>query len=228
MMFKEKHICVICTNRSDYQYLYKFFKAVHKNPIFCLHIITTWSNEFFFKDELSELVRHIEFKMSIDSAISRGKAVGLAMISFGEQFEAMSCDFVVVRSPDGFSVAAASAATVANIPIVFFRGSYDSQNGNERVANAISKMAHLHIVDSEEEHAKVIALGEQADRLLMVDQATVDNLDSNLLGESRRMRTTHQHSSESHRSAEMVTSMMEKLLTEDLVRKSFVDLTTIG
>jgi UDP-hydrolysing UDP-N-acetyl-D-glucosamine 2-epimerase len=75
------------------------------------------------------------------------------------------------------TAAAAIAATVAGIPIAHLHGGEQTFGAfDDALRNAITKLAHLHLVSHEEHRRRVIAMGEEPTSVHVVGAPGLDNL----------------------------------------------------
>jgi UDP-hydrolysing UDP-N-acetyl-D-glucosamine 2-epimerase len=73
-------------------------------------------------------------------------------------------------------LAAAIAGAHQNLPTVHMSGGDFSGSIDDSVRNAISKLAHLHLTNCAESSARLVAMGEAANRILEVGEPGLDQL----------------------------------------------------
>ena len=113
--------------------------------------------------------------VSADTASGTAKSMGLGLIGFGDAFDRLKPDLIVLLG-DRFEVlAAASAALVAGIPVAHLHGGETTEGAfDEAIRHAVTKMSHLHFVAAEEYRQRVIQLGEQPERVFLVGGLGID------------------------------------------------------
>ena len=89
------------------------------------------------------------------------KSMGLGLISFADCFVELKPDLVVLLG-DRFEIfSAATAATVAKIPIAHIHGGETTEGAfDEAFRHSITKMSHLHFTTTEKYRKRTIQLGE--------------------------------------------------------------------
>jgi GDP/UDP-N,N'-diacetylbacillosamine 2-epimerase (hydrolysing) len=121
--------------------------------------------------------KKVEILLASDSPVGISKSMGLAMIGFSDAYANLNPDIIVVLG-DRFEIfAAASAATVARIPIAHLSGGETTEGAfDEAFRHSITKMSHLHFVSTKKYKERVIQLGEQPDRVFDVGAFGIDNI----------------------------------------------------
>lgn len=181
----KQKICVVTGTRAEYGLLYWTMNAIKEDSDLELQIIATGmhlSPEFgntykeIEKDGFS-INKKIEILLSSDTTIGISKSMGLAMISFGEAFDELKPDCIIVLG-DRFEIfSAAAAAMIARIPIVHCHGG-ESTEGliDEAIRHSITKMSHLHFTSTEDYRNRIIQLGEQPAYVFNVGALGIENI----------------------------------------------------
>lgn len=182
-----KKICVVTGTRAEYGLLKPVMEKIQEDEQLQLQVVATGSHlspEFgltyqeiekdgFFIDE------KVEILMSSDSPVGITKTMGLAMISFGEVFQRLSPDMVVLLGDRYEIYAVAGAAHVSNIPIAHISGGEITEGLlDDAFRHCITKMSYLHFVANEEYCKRVIQLGEAPERVFNVGDTGVENIKS--------------------------------------------------
>ncbi len=184
-MNQKRKICVITGTRSEYGLLFWLMKEIQSSNTSELQIIVTGTH---LSPEFGETYREIEkdgffinkkveILLASDSPVGISKSMGLAMIGFSDAYANLNPDIIVVLG-DRFEIfAAASAATVARIPIAHLSGGETTEGAfDEAFRHSITKMSHLHFVSTKKYKERVIQLGEQPDRVFDVGAFGIDNI----------------------------------------------------
>jgi GDP/UDP-N,N'-diacetylbacillosamine 2-epimerase (hydrolysing) len=121
------------------------------------------------------IMRKVEMLLSADSPGAIAKSMGLAMISFGDVWQDLQPDLIVVLG-DRFEIfAAVSAALPFNIPVAHLHGGELTEGAiDDTLRHCITKMAHLHFTSTAEFRARVIQLGEPPEKVFCVGAIGLD------------------------------------------------------
>ncbi|MFD1096347.1 UDP-N-acetylglucosamine 2-epimerase [Salegentibacter chungangensis] len=121
--------------------------------------------------------KKIECLLSSDSAVGVSKSIGLALISFAEVFEEISPDLIIILGDRSEMLAAATGATIANIPIAHIHGGETTEGAyDESLRHAITKMSYLHFASTNKYKKRIIQLGESPDRVYNVGALGLDSV----------------------------------------------------
>ncbi|HSI21729.1 MAG TPA: UDP-N-acetylglucosamine 2-epimerase [Methylophilaceae bacterium] len=180
-----RKICVVTGTRADYGCLRWVMEGIKAADGLELQIIATGmhlSPEFgltYREIEKDGFVidRKVEMLLSSDTPTGISKSMGLGLMGFGETFEQLKPDLVLVLG-DRFEIfAAASAAMVARLPLAHLHGGETTEGAiDEAIRHAITKMSHLHFVAAEDYRRRVVQLGEAPERVFLVGGLGIDNI----------------------------------------------------
>jgi len=124
-----------------------------------------------------EHLEKVEILMSSDSSVGVVKSMGLGLISFGEVFERIQPNLIILLGDRYEMLSVASAAIIMKIPIAHLHGGELTEDSfDESIRHAITKMSHLHFTSTEEYRRRVIQLGEQPKRVFNVGAIGLDNI----------------------------------------------------
>jgi GDP/UDP-N,N'-diacetylbacillosamine 2-epimerase (hydrolysing) len=178
-----RRICIVTGTRAEYGLLRWVLHGVQRSPRLQLQLLATGAHlspEFGLTYREIEadgfhIDARVEMLVSADTASGTAKSMGLGLIGFGDAFERLRPDVVVLLG-DRFEVlAAAAAALVSGIPVAHLHGGETTEGAfDEAIRHAVTKMSHLHFVAAEEYRQRVIQLGEQPDRVHLVGGLGVD------------------------------------------------------
>jgi len=180
----QRKICVITGTRAEYGLLYWLLKEIESEITLKLQLIVTGmhlSPEFGLTYREIEKEFHIDKKiemlLSSDTPIGISKSMGLAQISFGEAFEELQPDIIVVLGDRYEIFSAVSSAMIAKVPIAHLHGGEATEGLiDESIRHAITKMSHLHFTATQEYATRVIQLGENPNRVFNVGGLGIDNI----------------------------------------------------
>jgi len=180
-----KKICIVTGTRAEYGLLYGLISGVHNDPELELQLLVTGmhlSPEFGLTVQQIEadgfpVTRKIEMLLSSDTATGISKSMGLAQISFAEAFEQLHPEIVVLLGDRTETLAVATAALIAGIPIAHIHGGELTEGAyDDAIRHAITKMSHMHFTATEVYRQRVIQLGEQPDSVFNVGAPGLDNI----------------------------------------------------
>ena len=109
-----------------------------------------------------------------DSLEAMTETTGKTLLLLGRYFAESRPDAVVTIADRYETLATAIAAAYQNIPLIHIQGGEVSGNIDEKVRNAISKLADLHIVCTQRARSYLIRMGENADRVFMAGCPSCD------------------------------------------------------
>ena len=180
-----RKICIITGTRAEYGLLRWVMQGIKADPELTLQIIATGmhlSPEFGLtyreiEQDGFQIDRKVEMLTSSDTPVGIAKSIGLGLIGFADALNDLHPDLIVVLG-DRFEIfSAVSAALVARIPVAHLHGGEATEGSiDEALRHSITKMSHLHFVAAEEYRQRVIQLGEQPDRVLLVGGLGADNI----------------------------------------------------
>lgn len=180
-----RKICVVTGTRAEYGLLRWVMEGIRKSSSLELQVVATGmhlSPEFGLtykeieKDGFT-IDRHVEMLLSSDTSVGLAKSMGLGLIGFGEVFDQLRPDVVLVLGDRFETFAAVAAALVAKVPVAHLHGGEATEGAfDESLRHAITKMAHLHFVAAEDYRRRVIQLGEHPDRVFLVGGLGIDNI----------------------------------------------------
>jgi len=187
-------ICVITGTRAEYGLLRWVMEGIKDNPNFILQIIATGmhlSPKFgeTYKEIESDgftINRKIDLFLVSDTPVGLAKSTSIGLMGFGEAFDTLSPDLVLVLGDRFEILSAVIAAMFAKIPIAHLHGGELTEGLiDEAVRHSITKCSHLHFVGNEEYRKRVIQLGENPKTVFNVGGLGVDAIRNiNLLSKS--------------------------------------------
>lgn len=180
-----KKICVTTGSRAEFGLMRWLMEAISASPDLALQVIATGahlSSEFGLTYREIEAAgfridRKVDMLLSSDSSVGVTKSIGLATIGFADALEDLKPDLVVVLGDRYEILAAATAATIAHVPIAHLHGGEKTEGAiDDAIRHAITKMSHLHFVAAEDYRKRVIQLGEDPSRVHLVGALGIDSI----------------------------------------------------
>jgi GDP/UDP-N,N'-diacetylbacillosamine 2-epimerase (hydrolysing) len=179
-----RKIAVVTGTRADYGYLKPLMEAISKEDEFELipivtgmHLLSDFGNTFrIVLDDFPNLVK-IPMELKGDSLKDMANYLASGVKNFSEYFDANRPDLIVILGDRSESFAAAIVGMYLNIPIAHINGG-DVTGGtiDESIRHSISKIAHIHLVHTEENAKRLEKMGEEKRRIFVVGALTLDTI----------------------------------------------------
>ena len=112
-----------------------------------------------------------------DQPVAIGRAIGKAVAAFGDAYDRIKPE-VVLLIGDRFETAAAALAAVPfALPVAHVHGGELTEGAiDEQLRHAITKMSHLHFVAGDRQAERVIQMGEEPWRVTVTGAPALDQL----------------------------------------------------
>jgi UDP-hydrolysing UDP-N-acetyl-D-glucosamine 2-epimerase len=133
--------------------------------------------------------RSLFYVVEGETLSTQAKSTGLGIIELATAFDDLKPDFVVTVADRFETMATAISATYLNIPLVHLQGGEVTGNIDDRVRHAITKLADIHFVATEESKSRVIRMGENSDVVFNFGDPAMDvllNLDLVITNEAMK------------------------------------------
>lgn len=179
-----RKICVVVASRANYGRVKYLLKAIEAHPGLELQLIVGASTllqrfgpaiDVIRRDGFKPL-RSIYYVVEGETLSTQAKSTGLGIVELSTAFEDLMPDVVVTVADRFETMATAIAATYLNITLAHLQGGEVSGNIDDRVRHAITKLADLHFVASEESRRRVIAMGEHPNFIFNYGCPSIDVL----------------------------------------------------
>ena len=180
-----KKICIVTGTRAEYGLLMPLLEQIKQAEDLELQLLVTGmhlSPEFGLTYKLIEadgytINEKVDILLSSDTPVGISKSMGLGMIGFAESFDRLQPDMVVLLGDRYETFVAATAASVARIPIAHLHGGETTEGAfDEAFRHAITKMSWLHFTSAEEYRKRAIQLGESPERVFNVGAIGIENI----------------------------------------------------
>lgn len=144
--------------------------GTHLSPEFGLTYRIIEEDGFFISEK-------VEILLSGDSNVAVSTSIGLGVIKFASVFEELRPDILLLLGDRFESLAAATAAMVARIPIAHIGGGQGTEGAiDEAIRHSLTKMSHLHFASIDQYRDRIVQLGEQPDRVFVTGTPSVDGI----------------------------------------------------
>lgn len=181
----KKIISIVTATRAEYGLLRPIIEKLNREEDFDVRIAVTGmhlSADFglTYRD-IEEDHYTIDTKIDIlsdsDSSSAISKAMGLALTQFGEYFEKLKPELLIVLGDRYETLAVCCAAVNARIPIAHLYGGETTEGAaDEGFRHAITKLSYLHFTSTLEYRKRVIQLGEAPDRVFCVGAIGIETI----------------------------------------------------
>lgn len=185
-MMKKRRLCIVTGSRADWGLFYPLATEIKKNrDIFTLQIIATGGHlSRRFGETYREIERDgfkIDRKVKILLSKDTGKAVagsvGVGITGLSKALDALKPELVFLLGDRFETFAASIACLFLKIPIAHIHGGELTEGSiDEKMRHAITKMATLHFVSTEEYKRRVVQMGESPSRVFNVRALGLDNI----------------------------------------------------
>ena len=120
-----------------------------------------------------------------DSALGRSRAMAQCLEGAARLIAEMKPDLALILGDRYEMLAAATACLMATLPIVHIAGGAISEGAvDDAIRHSISKMAALHLTETEPYRRRLIAMGEEPERVINTGAIGVENFLKQVHGEA--------------------------------------------
>lgn len=185
-MDETRRVCVFTGTRADYGLLRCLLEELRADPAVRLQIVAAASH---LSPEHGLTYRAIEADgFSVDASVdmllvgstrmSTAKSLGVGVLGLADAFDRLAPDIVVVLGDRYEALAAAEVALVLGVPLAHVCGGEVTEGGamDDSIRHAITKLAQVHFVATEEFGRRVVQLGEDPRNVHVVGAPGLDNL----------------------------------------------------
>ena len=179
-----RRIAVITATRAEYGYTKRLMNLMQEDPEVELQLVVSGTHllkEFGYTVKLikqdgftvnAEVLMHI----GGDSPNSHARSVGLGVSGFGQVFQMLSPDIVVVSGDRSEMLAATISAAYMNIPVAHIQAGELSGNIDGVTRHAISRFAHILFAANEDAGKRLERMGEQRWRIHVTGAPMLDSV----------------------------------------------------
>jgi GDP/UDP-N,N'-diacetylbacillosamine 2-epimerase (hydrolysing) len=179
-----RRICYLTGTRADFGLMSSTLHAIAQDPRLDLRLLVTGMH---LSPRYGHTVNEIESEgfviaarlpVELEDSSAAGMAINLGSMlqGFVPALQAIEPDILLLLGDRGEMLAGAIAAIHLGIPIAHLHGGERSGTVDEPVRHAISKLAHLHFVATQEARDRLVRMGEQSMHVHVVGAPGVDGL----------------------------------------------------
>lgn len=187
-----RKIAVFIGSRANYSSIKSAMTALSRRKDVELQVITGSSAVIERYGEVANLIEQDGFSITMrlhnlidgGAPVTMAKSAGLGLIDAAGAFQHLKPEVVVVVG-DRFEVMpVAIAAAYMNIPLAHTMGGEVSGTIDESIRHAITKLAHLHFVASDDARGRIVKMGEDPERVYNTGCPRIDLVAQELKGDS--------------------------------------------
>ncbi|MBI5132512.1 MAG: UDP-N-acetylglucosamine 2-epimerase (hydrolyzing) [Rhodopseudomonas palustris] len=179
-----RKIVALTGTRADYGLMRPVYRAIAAQPQLDLHLIVTGMHLLpEFASSLAEVrgdnfatLSEASMILGEDSGKAMAQSIGLGTFAIAEHLGRLQPDIVMLPGDRSEILAGAIAAAHMNICAVHISGGDSSGTIDDSVRHATSKLSHFHLTTSDASTRRLIAMGEQPDRIVFVGEPGLDVL----------------------------------------------------
>ncbi len=184
-----RKVAVLTGTRAEYGILRPILRRINDHPDLELYLIVTGmhlSDEFGYtvaeieKDNFNVYAR-LNTLNKDDTGAGMSRYIGSTILKLSGIFEDLKPDMLLLLGDRGEMLAGAIVAACMNILIAHIHGGETSGSVDEGFRHAISKLAHLHFVATEDSKQKLISMGEDPSRIFVVGAPGLDDIFKELI-----------------------------------------------
>ncbi len=179
-----KNLSVISTSRADYGILRPLLQKLVKS--FEVELLVSGSHlstdqgqtvQEIDKDQLGKKISLPIGFLGENNSLGISQFMAETLKVFGQQFAQSKPDLLIALGDRYEMFAAVSASIPFNIPIVHIGGGATTLGAfDNTLRHCLTKMSHLHFVETEHHKNKLLSMGEDASRIKVVGSLSLDNL----------------------------------------------------
>jgi UDP-N-acetylglucosamine 2-epimerase (non-hydrolysing)/GDP/UDP-N,N'-diacetylbacillosamine 2-epimerase (hydrolysing) len=178
-------IGVVTTTRADYSYYRPILRRIVSAPHLRLRLYVTGmhlSRAFGYtvtaiEEDGFEIAERIDMLADGDSPEAIAASIGTGVIGMSRAFARAVPDILLLLGDRFEMLASAAAALPFTVPLAHIAGGEATEGAvDDAIRHAITKMSHLHFVQTPLYGERVIQMGEEPWRVVVAGAASLDNL----------------------------------------------------
>ncbi|MBL7860713.1 MAG: UDP-N-acetylglucosamine 2-epimerase (hydrolyzing) [Cyclobacteriaceae bacterium] len=178
----KRKICVVITARPSYSRVKSALEAINKHDDLELQLVVAGSAlldrygsaiDYIVKDGF-HINEQVFMVLEGENPMSMAKTTGLGVLELANIFYNLKPDVVISIADRYETIATAIAASYQNIPLAHIQGGEVTGNIDEKVRHAVTKLADIHLVASENARERVIKMGEDPEYVFNTGCPSID------------------------------------------------------
>ncbi len=181
-MTTPRKVAVVITARASYARIKSALTAIRAHNDLQLFVVVAASALLDRYGNAVDVIARDGFKADArvfmivegENLVTSAKSTGVGLSELATVFDNLQPDIVVTIADRFETIATAVAAAYMNIPLVHVQGGEVTGSIDEKVRHAVTKLADIHLVASENARTRVIRMGEEPDRVFNVGCPSID------------------------------------------------------
>jgi UDP-hydrolysing UDP-N-acetyl-D-glucosamine 2-epimerase len=177
-----RKVCVVITARPSYSRIRTALDAIAAHPELQLQLVVASSALLDrYGDAVAQIESdgfrpdaHVYTLIEGENPTTMAKSTGLGLLELASVFDQLRPDVVVTVADRFETMATAVAASYMNIPLAHVQGGEITGSIDEKVRHAVTKLADLHLVSTEQAGEHVVRMGELADAVHVTGCPSID------------------------------------------------------
>lgn len=177
-----RKICVVVTARPSYSRIKTALRAIADHPELELQLVVAASallNRYgnavrYIEEDGFEIAARVHMVMEGENLLTMAKTTGLGLLELATVFDNLRPDAVISVADRFETMATAVAAAYMNMPVVHIQGGEVTGSIDEKVRHAVTKLADLHLVSTEDARDRVVRMGEIPEHVHVTGCPSID------------------------------------------------------
>ncbi|MCK6581297.1 MAG: UDP-N-acetylglucosamine 2-epimerase [Anaerolineae bacterium] len=178
----KRKVCVVVTARPSYSRIKTALTAIAAHPNLELQLVVAASALLDRYGSAIDTIKQDGFKIAAqvymvlegENLATMAKTTGLGLVELATVFDNLRPDVVVTVADRYETIATAIAAAYMNIPVAHVQGGEVTGSIDEKVRHAVTKLADLHFVSTDEALRRVIRMGEEPANVYVTGCPSID------------------------------------------------------
>lgn len=177
-----RKVCVVVTARPSYSRIKTVLDAISAQPSLQLQLVVAASALLDrygsvvdqIKADGFEIDTYVYMVLEGENPTTMAKTTGIGIMELSTAFHNLQPDVVVTVADRYETMATAIAASYSNIPVAHIQGGEVTGSIDEKVRHAVTKLADLHFVATEQAGSRVLRMGEEEDHVFVTGCPSID------------------------------------------------------
>lgn len=123
------------------------------------------------------LIRKIPYMIDVPESTAIAKSVGIGIVSLAQLFQEDKIDLMVILGDRYDTIIASTLSTLSNVPIMHICGGDVTEGAiDDQIRHSLTKLSHIHLVQTPEAAKIVSSLGEEDWRIVMAGAPGIENI----------------------------------------------------
>lgn len=177
-----RKVCVVVTARPSYSRIKTVLDGIRAQPGLELQLVVAASALLDRYGSVVDQIRADGFEIDTyvymvlegENPTTMAKTTGIGIMELSTAFHNLQPDVVVTVADRYETMATAIAASYSNIPVAHIQGGEVTGSIDEKVRHAVTKLADLHFVATEQAGTRVLRMGEAEDHVFVTGCPSID------------------------------------------------------